>query len=100
MVYLDNSATTRPSRAVRDAMAHSMEEVYFNPSALYGPAMQAEKELTVARKALADRLGVPGEERDLYLRRYGKRQSGHSGPSANPAGQGRGALHRRPSMRQ
>ena len=61
MVYLDNSATTRPSRAVRDAMAHSMEEVYFNPSALYGPAMQAEKELTVARKALADRLGVPAK---------------------------------------
>ena len=40
MVYLDNSATTRPSQAVRDAMVHSMEEVYFNPSALYGPAMQ------------------------------------------------------------
>ena len=61
MVYLDNSATTRPSRAVRDAMAHSMEEVYFNPSALYGPAMQAEKELTAARKALADQLGVPAK---------------------------------------
>ena len=61
MVYLDNSATTRPSQAVRDAMVHSMEEVYFNPSALYGPAMQAEKELTAARKALADRLGVPAK---------------------------------------
>ena len=47
-VYLDNSATTRPSQAVRDAMAHSMEEVYFNPSALYGTAMQAEKELNAA----------------------------------------------------
>ena len=42
-------------------MAHSMEEVYFNPSALYGPAMQAEKELNAARKALADRLGVPAK---------------------------------------
>ena len=61
MVYLDNSATTRPSQAVRDAMVHSMEEVYFNPSALYGPAMQAEKELTAARKALADQLGVPAK---------------------------------------
>ena len=59
MVYLDNSATTRPSQAVRDAMVHSIEEVYFNPSALYGPAMQVEKELTAARKALADQLGVP-----------------------------------------
>ena len=67
MVYLDNSATTRPSQAVRDAMVHSMEEVYFNPSALYGPAMQAEKELTAARKALADQLGVPAKC-DLHLR--------------------------------
>lgn len=95
MVYLDNSATTRPSRAVRDAMAHSMEEVYFNPSALYGPAMQAEKELTFARKALADRLGVPAKNVIFTSGGTESRQSGHSGPSANPAGQGRGALHRR-----
>ena len=61
MVYLDNSATTRPSQAVRDAMVHSMEEVYFNPSALYGPAMHAEKEFTAARKAPAHQLGVPAK---------------------------------------
>lgn len=60
MVYLDNSATTRPSQAVRDAMVHSMEEVYFNPSALYGPAMQAEKELTRRPEGTGGSIGRSG----------------------------------------
>ena len=38
-IYLDNSATTRPSEAVIAAMTHSMREAYYNPSALYAPAL-------------------------------------------------------------
>lgn len=57
-VYLDNSATTRPFEAVIDAMDASMREVYYNPSALYAPAMLAEKELLHARQAIADTLGA------------------------------------------
>lgn len=52
-VYLDNSATTRPFDEVVEAMARSMREVYFNPSALYAPAMRAERELARARAAVA-----------------------------------------------
>lgn len=52
-VYLDNSATTRPFETVVEAMARSMRECYFNPSALYAPAMRAEHELDKARQAVA-----------------------------------------------
>lgn len=52
-VYLDNSATTRTAEKAIDAMTRSMREGFYNPSALYGPAMQSEKELKEARETLA-----------------------------------------------
>lgn len=52
-VYLDNSATTRPLDEVVSAMNRCMTENFYNPSALYAPAMHAEKELKEARKAIA-----------------------------------------------
>lgn len=51
-IYLDNSATTRPSEAVVAAMAKCMREGYFNPSALYAPALQSAKMLREGREAL------------------------------------------------
>ena len=38
-IYLDNSATTRPCDAAVEAMVKCMQEGYFNPSALYAPAL-------------------------------------------------------------
>lgn len=55
-IYLDNSATTRVSREAVDAMSRCMTEGYYNPSALYAPALQAEKELKRARQAVARQL--------------------------------------------
>ena len=61
MIYLDNSATTRPFDEVIDAMAACMRERYFNASAAYRPAMEAEKEVDACRRALAAELGAqPG----------------------------------------
>ena len=40
-IYLDNSATTRPCDAAVEAAVRAMREDYFNPSALYGPALKA-----------------------------------------------------------
>lgn len=57
MIYLDNSATTRPFDSVIEAMAACMREDYFNPSSLYAPAMQAGNILKTARKAVSDALG-------------------------------------------
>lgn len=59
-VYLDNSATTRPSDAVVTAMSAAMTQSWHNPSALYKPAMQAEKLISAARKACLEAAGAAG----------------------------------------
>lgn len=56
-VYLDNSATTRPCEAAVDAMLSCMREDYYNPSALYAPAMRAEQVLKDAATAIAAAVG-------------------------------------------
>ena len=60
MVYLDNSATTRPSDAVIAAMTEAMAEGWHNPSSLYRPAMEAEKRLGAAREACLQAAGAAG----------------------------------------
>lgn len=57
MIYLDNSATTRPFDEVIDKMNACMREEYFNPSAVYAPAMLAGRILTETREAIASQLG-------------------------------------------
>ena len=64
-IYLDNSATTRPSEAVVEAMLEGMRQKYYNPSALYAPAMTSEKELTRARQAIGAALGA--DEKNVIL---------------------------------
>ncbi len=59
-VYLDNSATTRPSDAVVTAMSAAMTQNWHNPSALYKPAMQVEKLISAARKACLEAAGASG----------------------------------------
>ncbi len=55
--YLDNSATTKPCQACVDAMVRSMQEDYYNPSALYAPAMKGEQILKDAAAAVAMQVG-------------------------------------------
>lgn len=52
-VYLDNSATTRPLAETVEAMNACMLETFHNPSALYAPAMHAERALSDARRVIA-----------------------------------------------
>ena len=59
-VYLDNSATTRPSDAVVSAMLRVLTENWHNPSALYQPAMQAEKLMSAARDTCLKAAGAAG----------------------------------------
>ncbi|MBQ6716590.1 MAG: cysteine desulfurase [Clostridia bacterium] len=47
--YLDNSATTKPSKGVIREMALRMEEMYYNPSSLYKEAFSVEKEINLVR---------------------------------------------------
>ena len=62
MIYLDNSATTRPFDAVIDAMSRSMREAYFNASAAYGSAVGVEREMRACRRAIAAELGAQEDE--------------------------------------
>ena len=69
-IYLDNSATTKPSAAVIAAMTDALENGWYNPSALYRPAMDAEKavklqqELTnIGIRSQVIRSGSPVTER-------------------------------------
>lgn len=62
MIYLDNSATTRPFDAVIDEMSRSMREAYFNASAAYKPAVDVEREMRACRKAIAAELGAQEDE--------------------------------------
>jgi len=48
-VYLDNSATTRPSERVVAAMMKSMEEGFYNPSSLYRSGLEAQKRMEACR---------------------------------------------------
>lgn len=56
--YLDNSATTRPQESVVRAMTTCMLEGFYNPSALYAPAVQVEKQMNACREAVAVQLNA------------------------------------------
>ena len=51
--YLDNSATTHPCAQAVQATVDAMETHYFNPSALYAPAVEMERALAEARRVIA-----------------------------------------------
>ena len=59
-IYLDNSATTRPCDAAVDAAVRAMREDYFNPSALYGPALTAARQLRECREEILRAVHAPG----------------------------------------
>ncbi|MBR6443005.1 MAG: cysteine desulfurase [Clostridia bacterium] len=59
--YLDNSATTRPSAAVAAAVRELMESGWYNPSALYKPALEIQKKLTGVREIVLKAAGAAGQ---------------------------------------
>ena len=62
MIYLDNSATTRPFDGVIDAMDRCMREAYFNASAAYRPAVDVDREIRACRRLIASQLGAQEDE--------------------------------------
>ena len=61
MIYLDNSATTRPCRPAVAAMTDALERQWGNPSALYGFGIDAAHGLHTARAQTAAALGAETE---------------------------------------
>ena len=87
MIYLDNSATTKPCKEAVEAMTAAMVESWGNPSALYGFGIDTAHALRDARRKVAAALGAEpdrvfftsgGTEADNWaiystVKRYGKR---------------------------
>ena len=62
MIYADNAATTKMSRAAIEAMTACLEEEYGNPSSLYALGQRAKERLEQARGEIAAVIGAdPGE---------------------------------------
>ena len=87
MIYLDNSATTKPCPEAVEAMALAMTENWGNPSALYNFGIDTARQLKTARHTVAAALGAEpdrvfftsgGTEADNWAifstaKRYGKK---------------------------
>ncbi len=50
--YLDNSATTEVSQKVQEALLHSFEAGFYNPSSLYSPAVSVSKDIESCREKI------------------------------------------------
>ena len=60
--YLDNSATTKPSAAVAAVVRELMESGWYNPSALYKPALDIQKGLEFVRETVLKAAGAAGQQ--------------------------------------
>ena len=58
MIYLDNSATTKPCKEAVEAMTKALTENWGNPSALYGFGLEAAQHLRSARHQVAAAMGA------------------------------------------
>lgn len=61
MIYLDNSATTRPCEAAVEAMTKALTEGWANPSALYQFGIDAARALRTARAQVASAMGAEAD---------------------------------------
>ncbi len=87
MIYLDNSATTKPCKEAMEAVNYAMTEGWGNPSALYNFGIDTARALRDARNQVASAMGAEpdrvfftsgGTEADNWavmgtVKRFGKR---------------------------
>lgn len=62
MIFLDNASTTKVCSSALEAVRTVSEELYFNPSALYGEALKVKNLVESARSDLAAMLGCDSGE--------------------------------------
>ena len=58
MIYLDNSATTKPCTQAVEAMTRALTQDWGNPSALYDFGINAARQLRLARQQVAAAMGA------------------------------------------
>ena len=66
-IYLDNSATTRVCAQAVEAMTKCMREEFYNPSALYAPALAAQKKMRDCRDAILKAVHAPMGSKAVFL---------------------------------
>ena len=62
MIYLDNSATTKPDKAVADKIYSMLSESFGNPSSFHRAGLDANAEVRRAREEIAGLLSCESEE--------------------------------------
>ena len=65
-IYLDNSATTRVCPQAAEAMVKCMREEFYNPSALYAPALAAQKNMRACRDEILKAVHAPMASRVIF----------------------------------
>lgn len=62
MIYLDSASTTKPRKEVIDAVMPYMTEMWFNPSSMYGKAVEVKDAIEEARYNVARFINARPEE--------------------------------------
>ena len=91
MIYADNAATTKMSRAAVDAMLPYMEQYYGNPSSLYAFGQQAREALENARSRIAACLNA--DPREITFTSGGSEADNQAIMTAAALGARRGKRH-------
>ena len=91
MIYADNAATTKMSRAAINAMLPYMEQYYGNPSSLYAFGQQAREALENARSRIAACLNA--DPREITFTSGGSEADNQAIMTAAALGARRGKRH-------
>ena len=91
MIYADNAATTKVSRAAIEAMIPCLEEQYGNPSSLYSLGQRAKEILEEARAKIAAAIGA--EPAEITFTSGGSEADNQAIRSAAMIGKKKGKTH-------
>ena len=65
MIYLDNSATTKPKKEVVDAIMPYLTDMWHNPSSLYAPSVDIKKKIEESREIIANFINA--DKTEIYF---------------------------------
>lgn len=91
IIYADNAATTRMSKAAIDAMLPYFDQVYANPSSLHSTGQRAAMGLHRSRETIAGALGCAAGE--IYFTSGGSESDNQAILSAAEVGEKNGKKH-------
>lgn len=91
MIYADNAATTKMSRAAADTMIKLFDETWGNPSSLYSFGQRAKEVLEESRSKIAAVIGA--DPKDIYFTSGGSEADNQAIISAARSGAIKGKKH-------